>query len=91
MKISVDVECSPEEARAFLGLPNVAPLQDALMQQLQDRMSANMQAMDMESLIRSWFPVGVQGMEQIQKAFWSAATGAASSALTGSDSKKRKE
>ena len=24
MKITIDVDCSPEEARAFLGLPDVA-------------------------------------------------------------------
>jgi hypothetical protein len=94
MKISVDVECSPEEARAFLGLPNVAPLQDAMMQQLQDRMTASMGAMDMENLVRSWAPMGVQGIEQIQKAFWAAATGAATGALSGvtsPDSRKRKD
>lgn len=90
MKVSVDVECTPEEARAFLGLPNVAPMQDAMMQQLQDRMTANMQAMDIETLVRSWFPMGVQGMEQIQKAFWAAATGVAGAAGTGSGADGRK-
>ena len=75
MKFTVDVECTPDEARAFLGLPNVAPLQDAMMKQLQDRMSANLQAMDIEALFKTWLPVGVQGLEQIQKAFWAAASG----------------
>jgi spore maturation protein SpmA len=93
MKITVDVECSPQEARSFLGLPDVAPMQEAMMQQIQDRMTANMQAMDMESLVRAWFPMGVQGMEQIQKAFWSAATGALASSPSSTspapDTKKR--
>ena len=75
MKINVNVECTPEEARAFLGLPNVAPLQEAVMKQIQDRMMANLQAMDMETILKTWLPVGVQGLEQIQKAFWSVATG----------------
>ena len=26
MKITVDVDCTPEEARAFLGLPDVKPM-----------------------------------------------------------------
>lgn len=77
MKISVDVECTPEEARAFLGLPDVAPLQEAVMGQIQDRMIANLQAMDAESLFRTWLPLSVQGLEQVQKAFWAAATGGA--------------
>jgi len=77
MKISVDVDCTPAEARAFLGLPDVAPLQEAMMKEIQARMSANLQALDIETLFKTWAPVGVQGLEQIQKAFWAAASGAA--------------
>jgi hypothetical protein len=36
MKITMDVECTPEEARAFLGLPDVKP-----MHEVQERMAAN--------------------------------------------------
>jgi hypothetical protein len=34
MKITVEVECTPEEARQFLGLPDVKPLQTIAMAQL---------------------------------------------------------
>lgn len=70
MKIKVDVDCTPEEARTFLGLPDVKPMQDALLKQAQDRMSASMQAMDPETMMRTWMPAGIQGFEQLQK-FWS--------------------
>jgi hypothetical protein len=70
MKIHVDIECTPEEARAFLGLPDVAPMQEALMAELQKRMMANLQAMEPEQLLRTWLPAGLQGWEQLQKAFW---------------------
>jgi hypothetical protein len=71
MKISIDIDCTPEEARHFLGLPDVKPMQDALMQQLQDRMSANLNAMEPETMLKTWLPASIQGFEQIQKAFWS--------------------
>ena len=29
MKITVDVDCTPEEARRFMGLPDLAPLHEA--------------------------------------------------------------
>lgn len=77
MKITVDVDCTPEEARAFLGLPDVKPMQDALLRQAQDRLSASMQAMDPETMMRTWMPAGVQGLEQLQK-FWTAFVSAAS-------------
>jgi len=70
MKISIDVDCTPEEARAFLGLPDVRPMQEALMKQLQDRMSANLNAMDPETLFKTWLPATLQGFEQVQKMFW---------------------
>jgi len=40
MKITVDIDCTPEEARKFLGLPDVAPMQETLMRQVQERMEA---------------------------------------------------
>lgn len=70
MKINVDIECSPEEARAFFGLPNVAPMQDAVMQEVQDRVMASMKGTDAETLLKTWVPAGVAGLEQIQKMFW---------------------
>ena len=30
MKITVNVDCTPDEARHFFGLPDVKPMQDAL-------------------------------------------------------------
>lgn len=71
MKIKIDIDCTPEEARAFLGLPDVAPMQTVVMEKLQEQMLANLSAMDPEALFKTWFPVGLQGLEQIQKAFWS--------------------
>ena len=70
MKIHVDIDCTPEEARAFLGLPDVAPMQEALMAEMQKRMMANLQAMEPEQLLKTWLPAGLQGWEQLQKAFW---------------------
>jgi len=70
MKVTVNVDCSPEEARSFLGLPDVKPMQDALMAELEERMRANLNAMDPETMMKTWLPVGVQSIEQFQKLFW---------------------
>ena len=71
MKISIEVDCTPEEARRFLGLPDVAPMQAALVEEMQKRLSANVAAMDPEQLLKMWLPAGMQGLEQMQRAFWS--------------------
>jgi len=70
MKINFDIDCTPEEARAFLGLPDVKPMQEAMMREVEERMKANLNAMDPETMFRNWLPAGVQGFEQLQKMFW---------------------
>lgn len=69
MKISVDIDCSPEEARAFLGLPDVRPLQDSLMREIEARMTANLQAMDPGEMMRQWLPTNLKAFEAMLDAF----------------------
>lgn len=71
MKVTIDIDCTPDEARRFLGLPDIAPLQDAMMEEMRDRMMETVRQMDPENLMKHWMPAGVQGMEQLQKMFWS--------------------
>jgi hypothetical protein len=70
MKFTVNVDCSPEEARAFLGLPDVAPLQAAALKHLQGQMEKAVQAMDPETVMKTFFPVGPDKIAELQKAFW---------------------
>jgi hypothetical protein len=46
-------------------------MQQALMKQLQERMSQNLAAMAPEALLRTWLPASIQNFEQMQKLFWS--------------------
>ncbi len=71
MKIKLDVDCTPEEARAFFGLPDVAPMQRVLVEEIGQRMRSGLEAMDPEALMKTWMPLGLQGLEQAQKMFWS--------------------
>ena len=69
MKIKLDIDCTAEEARRFFGLPDVQPLQEALLKDVQERISANIKAMDIKALIDTWLPVTVKGFEQLQQMF----------------------
>jgi hypothetical protein len=42
MKFTVNVECSPEEARRFMGLPDVTPINEALVAEMGKRMEKNL-------------------------------------------------
>lgn len=70
MKFTMNVECTPEEARSFFGLPDVQPMQEHLMAELEARMLTNLRAMAPEAIVSTWFPAGMQNMEQLQKMFW---------------------
>jgi len=70
MKVHVDIDCTPEEARVFFGLPDVQPVQSAVMKELETRLMNAMQAMDPETLMKTWLPAGLAGMEQLQRMFW---------------------
>jgi hypothetical protein len=71
MKVTVNVECTPDEARSFMGLPDVKPMQERLMADLEQRLSDNIKAMQPEAMLNTWLPAGMQGAEQLQKLFWS--------------------
>lgn len=75
MKISVDIDCTPEEARTFLGLPDVKPMQDQLMQQLHDRMAANIRSMAPDEMMKAWLPAGLAGYDQMLELFSKIAAG----------------
>ena len=89
MKITINVDCTPEEARAFLGLPEVAPMQAAVMDKIQEQLMSNLAAMEPETLFKIWLPASLQGIEQLQKAFWAQFAGGTESG--GKPGKPKKE
>jgi hypothetical protein len=70
MKFKFDVECTPEEARQFIGLPNVAGMQDRVMKEIEAKMQENLRNLDPETFVKTWLPVTVQGWNEMQKMFW---------------------
>jgi len=75
MKVTINIDCSPEEARTFFGLPDIKGVQDEMMKQVVDRMKGGFTDRDMAELMKMMMS-GVQGVEQFQKLFWSQFTGA---------------
>ena len=64
MKVNINIECTPEEARAFFGLPDVTPLNAQLVEEMQKRLSGNMDALEPEALMRSWITMGGEWQKQ---------------------------
>lgn len=76
MKVRVEIDCTPKEARAFLGLPDVEPLNDHLVAEMRRRMDENIARLQPEELMKTWTAFGVQAQEQFRKLMTAAATSA---------------
>ncbi|KPF92378.1 DUF6489 family protein [Rhodopseudomonas palustris] len=69
MKVNVEIDCTPDEARAFFGLPNVQPMQNAVMDKLQQQMMSNIEKVSPEALMQSWFTFDPKIAERFQDMF----------------------
>ena len=70
MKVKIEIDCTPEEARAFFGMPDLTAAHDAMVKGLEARMAEAIGQIDPETLLKTWLPGGLKGFEAMQQAFW---------------------
>ncbi len=87
MKVTIDIDCTPEEARRFLGLPDLDKAHEAAIEAMTARMRDAASEFDAEALLKSWLPGGVKGLEELQKSFWAGFTGAGEANKNDKDKK----
>ncbi len=69
MKVHVEIDCTPLEARQFFGLPDVQPMQVAMMDKLQQQMMTNIEKVSPEALMQSWLTFDPKLTERFQEMF----------------------
>jgi hypothetical protein len=67
MKVTINIDCTPQEARAYMGLPDFTPINDAMVEEMKSQMTANMAKLQPEEMFRSWMALGGQAQEQFMK------------------------
>jgi hypothetical protein len=87
MKIHIDVEISPEEARTFLGLPDISPIHEALTAQAKSKIESLGQAVDIDPLLKTWGSMGGLAQDAIGSILGAAVRGATSSTKPARDNK----
>ena len=79
MKVTINIDCSPEEARNFMGLPDVAAAQKEIVEAWQTQAVEAMSGMDPAALFSPWVPggelaggppTGNDSWDVMEKAFW---------------------
>ncbi len=61
----------------MFGLPDVKPMQQAMMGEIEARMKKALSAMEPDAMVKMWLPASIQGLEQWQKFIWSRLAGGA--------------
>lgn len=72
MKINVEVDCTPEEARRAMGLPDFTPVHERYVAMLSETIEKGASPEMLNELMRHWAPMGEAGMTFWRKMFESA-------------------
>lgn len=62
MKITFDVDCTPEEARRFLGLPDLTPVHQAYVERMQRAVAEGVTPDMVADMIKTWGPMNEAGL-----------------------------
>lgn len=80
MKVTIDIDCTPLEARQFMGLPDVQPMQAAVLAEMEKRMIAEVARFSPENFMRTWFSEGQQSADWFREMFRTVFTKAGAAA-----------
>ncbi len=72
MKISIQIDATPEEVRECFGWPPMQPLHEELLRIVQENMKKGVTGFDPMTLMQALVPTRFPGVEMIQKAFFDA-------------------
>jgi len=57
MKVSVDVDCTPEEARRFMGLPDLSQVHEAYVEKMRKAVTEGVGPDQFVDMMKSWGPM----------------------------------
>ncbi|GAC1397273.1 MAG: DUF6489 family protein [Vulcanimicrobiaceae bacterium] len=69
MKFNFELDCTPEEARAMIGLPDLRPLQQAVLARVEKQMLDAVSTVSPEGIVKVWLGAMPAASEQYVRAF----------------------
>jgi hypothetical protein len=84
MKMNIEIDCTPEEARTLLGLPDVTKANDAYVENISKLMKGAPDLDQLQELGKSIAPMGQMGLQLFQQLI---ETGAKAAFSGGKDKK----
>ncbi len=87
MKMNIEIDCSPEEARRLLGLPDVTPANEAYVENMTKMLKGAPNLDQLQELGKQIAPMGQMGLQMFQQLIETGAK-AAFSGVSGAKDKK---
>ena len=66
MKFNIEIDCTPEEARRLVGLPDLEPLHEIYLARVKELMAKGITPDMVQTMVKSWVPMGESGLGLIQ-------------------------
>jgi hypothetical protein len=66
MKFNIEVDCTPEEVRRLVGLPDLTSVHDVYLGQVKDVMTKGITPDMVEGMVRNWVPMGGAGVDMVK-------------------------
>jgi hypothetical protein len=63
----MNVDCTPEEARRFLGLPDLTAVHEVYVRQMTEAMTKGVSPDMLETMMKSWSPMSDMGSKFFQQ------------------------
>lgn len=83
MKVNIEIDCSPEEARRFMGLPDVEQANAIYVDSIANAMKGVSNTEQLEEYARQLAPMGQMGLKMFQNFMENASKSAAGSENAG--------
>ena len=74
MKVKIEIDCTPEEARAFFGLPDLRPVHEAYVDKMSGFIRDGFSGKDAEQMLQGWMQ-GMGNFADLQKAMFASLSG----------------
>lgn len=62
MKVTIDIDCTPEEARRFMGLPDLTPVHAAYVEKMKGAVADGATPELFADMMKSWGPMSEAGL-----------------------------
>lgn len=70
MRFTINIDCTPQEARAFFGMPDVEPLNEMVIAEMTRRAKDQMDTLaDPERLVAQWMEMSGKGIDALSGLF----------------------